>query len=175
MEAQAPAQSRRPVSPAGPAPLNANASVTASCQPARVPKFSNPLITKTPTRARATPAFVDGAVARLHAAALAAGAESLRAGEANYFAHLHGVEAPPQCQMKPCRLGGLCCALQKLTQHQNESQFARPFLDAADEAANLRRVADEILRGRSNGVESMNSKPPGMLGPSRAETLPFRS
>jgi hypothetical protein len=91
------------------------------------------------------PTFVEGALQRLHAAALAAGAPAGAPGQANYFSHLHGIQSPPICEVQPCRLAGLCHALFELTQHQGEATWGKPILEAADEAANVQRALEKYL------------------------------
>ncbi len=104
--------------------------------------------TKMPTtNAEATAALSNSAIARLHAEAPTAGAQPSphRRGEADYSSHLHGVESPPRCVVQPCRLGGLCHALYEVWQYQNEAQWGRPFLDAADEAGKFRAASAAFM------------------------------
>ena len=91
------------------------------------------------------PDFVERALATLHAEALVAGAPCNEPGKAAYEAHLHGIESPPRCTAKPCRLGGLCLALFELTQYQREALLSMAFVDAAKEAANMREALDRFL------------------------------
>lgn len=90
---------------------------------------------------------VDGAIAELQGAAVAAGAvphgtpipESPGAIALRHVI-LHGVQVEPRCSHKPCRLGGLCFALFEVAQYKNEMEGAAAVVAAAEQAESMQRV-----------------------------------